>query len=258
MVKWLPWLCLAFWPIALLAAEPATTIPVYSYHTSPPFIINQQKTKGFNFDLVRALNRQFENNPGFNFYPIDRPSLNLLLVSGQPAIVMWVNPGWFGANKDLYLWSKPLFWDKDVVVSLKGAGLKHDETADLSGLRIGGIQGYFYQGLKPLVVSGKVQRINVRNDQTNIQQLLDKKVDAIIISKSSLLFYVRKLKLINQVEIVGRPNSTYQRQLLITHHYRDHYEEINHFVEGLAQQTYWRSRVNLYGLYGLWQQPDEL
>lgn len=234
-------------------AAPPETITIYAYHSAPPFEINRAEEKGLNFDLMRTMQKSAPAALNFQYQYIARTELNHRLASGEPAIVLWANPAWFEQNTEPnYLWSTPLFWDKDVLVGLKGSHIQYRTIDDLNGLRLGGRAGYHYTNIDDIVEKKLLLRLDSSSDRENIQQLLNGNVDIIIISKSNLLYYAKSLQLLDDIVIIGKPHSNYTRHLLITKHYQKHYDTLNKILNELAQDEHWRSRLSIYGLQNLW------
>ena len=242
-------LLLWFFSAATFAEKP-DVLPIYAYHADPPFVISNAKRTGINYDFISALQKA---QPGLTieYRYRDRKTINALLKAGEPMIVMWTNPAWF-ENSEAYLWTRSLFWDKDIVVSRSTSDFQFNSIGDLAGLRLGGREGYHYNGLE----NAKVTRVDAVNDQDNIQQLLDYKVDVIIISKSSFLYYVRNLQLYNKVKILGNPLTKFQRKLLVSTHYKGFFPSLDASIGNIIQQNSWHNRVMLYGLHDLYLEPQ--
>jgi len=238
---------LLFYCGLLQAAEPVQ-LQVYSYHTVPPFVVNSQAQTGLNYDLLQGL--QQELGPGYqlSLHYIPRPELNARLASGQPAIVLWANPAWFNQYGPGLLWSSTLFADREVFVSHYQGGRKIHQLKDLKGLRVGAVKGYRYPGLDPLFDDGSVLRVEFDSDQETLAALLELRVDQLVITRSSLLFFGRQPQFLGKLTITGQPYPAYNRQILLTPHYQPHFVAFSHAVERLSQQHSWQQRLDLYGL----------
>ncbi|WP_339671637.1 transporter substrate-binding domain-containing protein [Dasania marina] len=234
-------------------AEQSQTITLYAYHNAPPFVINAAADKGLNYDFLKALQSHAPSNIHFQYQYIERPQLNQRLIAGLPTIALWANPVWFNdSEQKKYLWSRPLFSDKDVVVAKKQSSLQYYSPSDLSGLTIGVRKGYYYAGVSELMSSEEIIRKDAASDKGNIEQLMRGDVDAIIISKSSFFYYAKLLKVISATAIVGQPHSSYKRHLLISHHYQAQEQAINDALLKLSKDENWRFRLTIYGLQELW------
>ena len=92
--------------IALLSSSNiwSATFDIYSYHSDPPFRLNNQTT-----DLSRAWVQQFNklhDDVKLNLVFISRPELNKRLEAKQPYLILWANPIWF-ASTNLRMSSTP-------------------------------------------------------------------------------------------------------------------------------------------------------
>ena len=235
----------------LLQAAPAKELPVvklYSYHQAPPFHVDGLKKVGLNFDFVAALQKQLKDIMVLEHHSIARPKLNALLKKGKPALVLWGSPLWFQFDGLSFLWSMPIFNDEDVLATLSENAYKGHWRDSLRGKKLGGRAGYRYTGIDEAVESGLFERVDAPNDLINIERLLVGQVDAILIVKSSLLYYARTMELINTIKIVGEPHSSYNRQLLLTHHHKDYLPRINQAIDNIMKNQELKQRLYLYGV----------
>ena len=246
-------LCLVL-PAALTQAQEPGQLPVltvYSYHQAPPFHVDALKNIGLNFDFVKALQQQLKDIVRLEHQTIARPELNKRLKRGEPAIVLWGSPLWFQFLEQEFLWSKPIFNDEDVVASLVKSNFSGDWQGFIKGKKLGGRSGYRYATIDDMVARGEVQRIDAPNDLVNIERLLVGQVDAILIVKSSLLYYVRTMDLINTIKLAGKAHSSYDRQILVTEHYRDYLPRINQAIDKIMSGQELKQRFILYGVKDL-------
>ena len=236
-------LCLWFHTVSA-----STTVTLYAYHQAPPFVINADTDTGLNYDLVRALQQEMGDEVQLRLQLISRPELNQRFKEQLPTIALWANPAWFGSPKPPYLWSGTLFSDREVFVSPLQQNQKIQQLTDLSGARLGAIRGYSYPGLNEVIAEGKVQRIDADSDKENLALLLENRLDHVVITRSSFLYYGRQKQYLGKLKISGQPYPAYRRQLLFTDHYRDIYPRFEQAVQRLAKQQYWSDRLALYGL----------
>lgn len=225
-----------------------TSLTLYAYHSSPPFVINAETETGLNYDLVRALQQQLGDGYRLELKQLPRHLLNERLNAGLPTIVLWANPSWFSNKVQPYLWSNSVFLDRDVFVTLSDFSGKVEQLTDLAGSTLGALRGYSYPGLNELVNQHRVTRLDADTDKENLARLLERNVDQIVITRSSFLYYARQQQHLGKMKITGQPYPNYHRQLLLTQHYQSLLAEFDQAILALPKQQFWTSRLELYGL----------
>lgn len=229
-------------------AVASTSLTLYAYHSSPPFVINSDTETGLNYDLVRALQQQLGDSYRLEFKQLPRHLLNARLDAGLPTIVLWANPAWFTNKAQPYLWSNTVFTDRDVLVTLSESALKIEQLTDLAGSTLGALRGYSYPGVNELVAQHRLTRLDADSDKENLARLLERNVDQIVITRSSFLYYARQQQHLGKMKIIGQPYPNYQRQLLLTQHYQPMLADFDKVLLALPKQQFWTSRLELYGL----------
>jgi len=238
--------CVICWFCAQAMAT--THLTLYAYHSSPPFVVNQDTETGLNYDLVRALQQQLGDRYQLEFKLLPRHLLNERLNAGLPAIVLWASPAWFTNKAQPYLWSNSVFMDRDVFVTLSDTSTTVAQLTDLAGSTLGALRGYSYPGVNELVAQHRLTRLDADSDKENLTRLLERNVDHIVISRSSFLYYARQQQHLGKMKIIGQPYPNYQRQLLLTRHYQSELAEVDQAILALPRQQFWTSRLALYGL----------
>lgn len=226
----------------------STSLTLYAYHSSPPFVINSDTETGLNYDLVRALQQQLGDNYRLEFKQLPRHLLNERLNAGLPTIVLWASPTWFTNKTKPYAWSNTVFIDRDVFVTLSDSTARVEQLTDLAGSTLGAIRGYSYPGVNELVSQHRLTRLDADNDKENLARLLERNVDQIVITRSSFLYYARQQQHLGKMKIIGQPYPNYHRQLLLTHHYQTVLADFDNAILALPKQQFWTSRLELYGL----------
>lgn len=230
-------------------------VTVYGYHTEAPFVINSERQTGLNFEFVDKLNELSPPEYTFQLRMLQRPALNQRLLAAKPSIILWTNPAWFKSKQSAsYHWSNTVFLDSDVVVSLAAAPVNYQGPESLTGMVLGARSGYYYSGLNPLISAHKLRRVDAPDDQTNLQRLLDRSTDVMIISKSTLVHYARSKNLISTLHMSSTPQSRYERKVLVTDQLASVLPVINNAVDQLNADQGWQSRLSLYSL---WPGPSD-
>ena len=131
----------------------------------PPFYLGVEKdlktqvTEGIFIDFLNG----FEERYGYKIDKICAPRkrLDLMMLSNEAEAFSLNNPMFVNNGAENYLWSDPIFYTKDVVISLKEKPLKFEEIKDLYGKRIGKVLGMGYGELDYQFKSGKILAMDI-------------------------------------------------------------------------------------------------
>jgi len=234
-------------------------IPIYSYHTDPPFHLPHISS-----DLSRALvdnlneyNRKHEIDKHYKLVVIERPKLNSLVESGEPYIIIWANKLWFQRRDPDVRSSKVVFWDADVWISHPRKPVRFTLPKDLIGKRIGGRKGYFYKGVTPLIRSGEIEALESLSDNANLKLLEESKVDAFVMSRSSLLYWFANGFNAQQVFVAQSPHDAFTRHILFSRHYDAQAQSIDEFLNYMETDRRWQNKLKFWGVDSL-TSPFEL
>ena len=237
------------------SASIAQTINVYSYHLDPPFHLEASSTD-LTVEFISRLN-QVESEHKFKLIVINRPELNRKLIDQEPYLILWANPIWFKSKDKNVMATNNIFWDADIWVSHQSNPVSYNVPSDLIGRHIGGRYGYFYQGVTQLIKSKKIKATFQRSDMENAKVLLEKKIDAFVMSRSSYLYW----KAINQdtskYSVSISPHDAYQRHVLVSQHNQFLLPMLNKFISELKLDESWNNKMKLLGVDAL-VEPMEL
>ncbi len=244
-------ICLLF-SSAMRAAEPLPDI-IYSYHNDPPFHLPNQSS-----DLSRAFIESFNgylraNNVErqFTLVNIDRPSLNNIVKSGKPYLILWANQLWFKKHDAQVKTSWPIFWDADVWVSQKQKPIAYEAPDDLLGKTIGVRKGFYYKGITPLIAEGKIKVMEGESYQAGLDRLMGDQVGAFVMSRSSLLYWFSTDFDATSVFIAQSPHDAFTRNLLYSRHYLPLVLTLEKFLVALGENDQWQRKLKFWGVDSL-------
>lgn len=190
-------------------------IEVWTYHLSPPFILDN--AQGLSHAFVDLLNKDLGNRNRFRFELVQLPRkrVDVHLVRKRPGVLLWATPSFFtDAQKANGKWSQPLLIDQQDFVSLPDAPFEYEGPESLHGLVLGGVLGHRYAELDEDIASGAITRQDVQTDQQNIQKLLSGRINTLLIPRSTLLYY-RKEQQLRDLYVSATPLYKFARHLLI-------------------------------------------
>lgn len=239
-------LMLALLPLICSAQQ---KVEVWTYHISPPFILDD--SQGLSHDFVRLLNSDPANRGRFKFEltRLTRDRAGLELERKRPGVLLWATPSSFtAAQANNGRWSRPLLMEQQVFVSLPDAPFDYEDPQTLHGLILGGVAGQRYTALNKDIQNGKIQRRDVETDMENFNELMAGRIDTLLISRSTLLYYLKNAQYKN-LYVSDTPLYRYARHLLVT----DALDEavgsfLADFIEALPSNPEWQILLFRYGL----------
>lgn len=225
----------------------AEEIPVYTYHTHPPFITGEKK--GLSYDLARYLTEKSNGDYSFSLMPMSRPRVNKMLAESRNGIVAWVNPVWFKDEAEQkYMWTKPfVMMDGNAIISHVDLSLHYNGPESFDGLVFGGVRGHIYAGIDKYIAStGKTKRVDAEGHLDNFRKLVKGRVDVTITPISAAEYFIENEGLQDQLFISPTPHSRFKRRVIVV----DRREEVLEFIEktifAMAIDDKWQEIVSAY------------
>ncbi len=201
-------------------------VDVYTYHNHAPFITD--KDKGLSYDLINYLNKQSDQFT-FNLKVVPRKRLNYYLkpwISKKCGntkkcstewMVLWVNHKW-GFGKDSlenFNWT-PLFEDSNAIIYSTKNKIEYKNPNSLIGKTLAGIGGHRYVGIDELVKEAKIERIDGKDEEKNLQKVLAGRVDVTLLPASAFVYYQLQDKSLNTLSASKTPHQSYMRNIMST------------------------------------------
>ena len=148
----------------------------------PPYIIvggEPEDDRGIVPDLVRKAVAEAGGEVSFVRYP-DRRGVELVRegeIDAWPKAREWVE------NPEDFVWSAPLLLSEDVLVSRADRPATFRTISDLFGLRLGTVLGYGYPTLDDAFRTGRIERVDLHDAQTQLEMLDRGRVDAVVMER---------------------------------------------------------------------------
>lgn len=237
-------LCASAW------GQAEVRIELMSYHDHPPFVTGPGQ--GLTYALAEELNRRGAPDFRFEVKMMPRARMNLMLqrwIKGDcPAadcpdnwVVPWVNPKWgfIKGETDPYRW-QPLLDDANEIISLKARPIDYRAADSLVGKRLAGIRGHRYLGIDKLVEAGEIERIDGNRERDNLLKLLNNRVDAVLLPRSTIRFFFENDEVLAPREelffVAEETHQRYMRYLMVPSNRGD----LEHLMVGL---DHWKPLV---------------
>jgi len=235
-----------------LLAQAQREVSTWTYHQQPPLILDLKQRQGLSFDLVELLNQHPDNRGRFYFrlQYLPRKRLDWHLNRGEAGLVLWVNPIFF--SEDLQAaasWTQSLLEDEQSFVSRREHPFDYQGPTSLHGRTLGTLLGHRYIGLENGFTQGLIQREDVLVDEQNIHKLLSKRIDLILIPRSTARYFIHTLALAEKLHFSSEPLSRYDRQIMLPASLdADLQTFVQHAVQGLPDNPAWQALLRDYGL----------
>ncbi|EAR59699.1 hypothetical protein MED92_00040 [Oceanospirillum sp. MED92] len=220
-------------------------ITLYTYHDTPPFITGDKT--GLTYDLADYLSRH-SSNVSIEVMSIPRKRLNQLIDStAENILVPWVSPYWFKKqNLSRFIWSEELMFDASVYIWSSKASTDFNKPQDLIGYRLGGVRGYRYVGVDPLVSDNLIIRSNANNEKQLLRMLLQNRVDVGIIPYSSAQYLLWDNQWSTRFTLTNHHQFT--RYLMVRSGNNSLNTQLLETVEKMKSDPIWRQVLTNYGL----------
>ncbi|MDP3814290.1 ABC transporter substrate-binding protein [Pseudomonas sp.] len=228
------------------AAEPRH-ITVYAYHLKPPFIVDQHQEQGLYYDFSAFLNSKGDAYRfRTQFVPRNRVEHDLAHQRFD-GVLLGVNPIWFQDQAEKkYLWTPGIFEDQDEIVSLIETRFDYQGPQSLIGKKLGGVLGFSYFGVDTLAAKGHIARINTVGEREVLEMLLKGRVDAGIVSRSTLNYLVAREGWQGRFYLSRQPHDTFSRRVLVLRRDQELYDYLLPILQGLQTDKDWQAILRKY------------
>ncbi len=231
----------------LLTASEKILLPVYAYHLKPPYILDIEKETGLYYDFSRYLSSkstQYE----FHIIYLPRKRAEIYLKNNKiDGVLLGVNPVWFQDKaRKKYLWSSPIFYDQDEVISLATKPFEYLGPESLINKSLGGVLGFYYFGIDQLVSQGKIKRSNTHNEKSILKMVLSERVDVGIVSRSTFLYLSIRENWEDEFHLSLRPHDVFTRHILIPHKNKAIYDHIVPLLNNIKDDPDWQRILKKY------------
>ena len=193
---------------ASIAAQPVLRFSVAESWTMPLIRVEQQQpVEGILHELMLAVAREVGHQPEFHLLP--RLRLQQAMDNGDIDVRCYVAQSWLNTASDAYLWSLPLFRQRDWLVG-QPEQIQPLSPTQLTPQAIGTVLGYTYSNIEPLFASGQLQREDSRNQLLVLNKLRAHRYRYAISNQLSLDWFNRQLPAEQQL----RPVAVVEEQAL--------------------------------------------
>lgn len=222
-------------------------IPLYTYHTHPPFIL--QEDKGLSFDLAAYFTQKSAGQFRFVVKSMSRPRVNKMIEEKKRGIVPWVNPVWFKDKAETRLmWTRgALMEDGNAIISHQNLKLVYNGPNSLDGMTIGGLKGHLYQGIDDYIKNtGRLKRVDAENHMDNFRKLIKQHIHATLTPKSGAEYIIQKEGLQKELFISPKLHSTFKRRIININRNQEVQVFLEEVVKGMPSDPAWITIMDQY------------
>ncbi|MFJ4157660.1 substrate-binding periplasmic protein [Pseudomonas sp. NPDC089752] len=192
---------LLLWSAHGLAEQPVLRFSVAESWSMPLVRVEgEQPVEGLLFDLMQAIAREAGARP--EYHVMARLRLQQAMDEGDIDVRCYVSTQWFNDRPGNFVWSIPLFQQRDVLVGRAG-----DSDAigpeQLSHQAIGTVLGYTYSTLEPLFARGQLHREDSRSQELALQKLQIGRYRHAVSNELSLQWFNRRLPAEQRLQVLA-------------------------------------------------------
>ncbi|NOU50926.1 transporter substrate-binding domain-containing protein [Pseudoalteromonas sp. JBTF-M23] len=202
----------------ILPSYATQQVKVYAYHLKPPYLIDVEEEKGLYFDVTELLNR-FQPMIRFKLEYMPRKRLNRDIEQNTlDGLIMGVSPVWFRDREQTKLaWSNAFMNDRDEFVSHVKTPFEFAGPSSLYSKTIGGIRGYYYFQVAPVVTLEKATLVETGTELQLLEMVVKQRLDVAVISRATVNYLVAQKKhWQNDIHFSQRPHEFYSRAIVAT------------------------------------------
>jgi polar amino acid transport system substrate-binding protein len=221
-------------------------ITVYTYNDRPPFIIDKAKKDGLEYRLCTWLTKQ-SGQFRFTLKVVTAENAKAMVAKNElDGVLIGVSPNWFSEEvRKQWLWTPPVLWDKNVVVSLGSAKVEYLGPASLEGHSFAGVKGFFYPGIMDAFKVGKIKRIDSDSELNSIRMVADRKADVTVVSEWTMLYVQLRMAVDGDFYQSDKAFQEFDRRILMPASMKALHEHLSKILSDVKQNSGWQEATSL-------------
>jgi len=192
---------LLLWTTCSLADPPVLRFSVAESWSMPLMRVEgEQPVEGLLFDLMQAMAREVGARP--EYHVLARLRLQQAMDDGDIDVRCYVSTQWFNDRPGHFVWSIPLFHQRDVLVGQPGDNAP-TRPEQLPRQPIGTVLGYTYPTLEPLFEQGQLRREDSRSQELALQKLQIGRYRHAVSNELSLQWFNQRLPAEQRLQVLA-------------------------------------------------------
>jgi len=210
---------------------------LYNYMDKAPFVVNENKSIGLNYDFVTFLN---QHSIKYTYQLITIPKQRALAQLVTQGALLWVNPNWVDdLHQDKYWWIKNLITDRELYISNDPALIYHGPQTFTDKIYVG-VRGYNYENLTTLTQQKKLTRVDVTKEELVPIMLYKNRADiGIIGAQTYFYFHKQHPDITKNLFILENYQLNFFRSILISKAKKAVKEDIESWFRSEQGQAQW-------------------
>lgn len=223
-----------------------TDVTVYTYNDRPPFVVDKAKQDGLEYRLCQWLTKESKAYR-FTLKVVTAPEAKAMVDKGElKGVLLGVNKVWFPEPvRSTSLWTPPILWDRNLVVSLDAKKVEYAGPASLAGLKLAGVGGYAYPALTEAVKEGRIQRLDCGSEILALQAVAGGKADVTIVSEWTLMYAQLRLDIPGNFYQSNKPFLEFERVILVPPAQKELYEHLAKLLADVRKNAGWQEATSL-------------
>lgn len=225
-------------------------IEAWSYLPTPPFLVDANSNAGLSADLVSYLNQALAGKYQINLVLLPRARMNLMLTNGKRGFVLFAPSAIFGGpTSGTYLWTSPLFADRQEVLSRPRQPFEYRGPDSLAGVRFGAMLGHNYPALARDMDSGKITAFRSTHEAALVNMLSEGHVDVVTIPNSTARYFMAKdPQPVPQWHFSQQNLGEYTRHLMFQQGMEQQRDDFDRVIRQMNRDPAWIATLKSYGL----------
>jgi polar amino acid transport system substrate-binding protein len=227
-------------------AQARTEITVFTYNDRPPFVVDKAKQEGLEYRLVQWLNKQGAQYH-FTLKVVSGPEAKEMVANKDlKGVLMGVSPAWFNEEvRTTWLWTPPVLWDRDVIISLNPIKIENTGPSALDGRTFAGVKGFFYPGIMDAIKEGKIHRTDTESEIASLEMVAARKAEVTIVSEWTLLYAQLRLLMDGDFYMAGKPFEEFERKILVPPGMKGLHEYLTKVLKDVKKNSGWQEATKV-------------
>jgi polar amino acid transport system substrate-binding protein len=181
---------------------------------------------------------------------LPRARISMLLERGAKAVVVFVPSVIYGGLKDgKYLWSDPLFMDRQELVSRNDQPFEFNGPASLIDVNFGAMLGHVYPVLEKEMASEQIQADRTTSESSLFSMLMARHVQVITVPNSTVHYFMSVNPVLKQSLYISKNNlGEYSRHLMFQQGMEKERRDFNQVILKMSSDPKWIAVLKKYGL----------
>jgi polar amino acid transport system substrate-binding protein len=230
-----------------LAAPAQTEVTVYTYNDRTPFVVDQARKDGLEYRLCDWLTKESKGTYRFTLRVTTAADVRAKLDAGTlEGVLLGVNPVWFSeAERAKALWTPPILFDKNVVISLGSRKIDFKGPESLAGLRVALVKDWFYPEIGAAFTALKAQRVDFGSEPLALRGMAAGKADVALVSEWTFLYEQLRGDLAGDFFTADKPASTFERMILVPAARKALHADLVRYLTDIKKNPGWQEATSL-------------